>query len=206
MGYVKVSGDLTRVQNETVIGSLDILKGGVEVSGGWNDTFTAQIGRSILHANASNVYTNRVFDISGTNVVIRDFVITGGGIRGYQQAKPNGAGLRVTGTNIVLQSLIVTNNTSYDNYVTGAGIAILGRKASNVTVTRCKIVNNYARHAGGIYVGDNAGRYGRPVVIEYCDIMDNFLTTQAGTTGGGVYTGDSALDTFTRALVANCRI
>lgn len=81
MGQVKVSGDLTRPNGETVVGDLEIRAGGVTVSGGWDPTFTTQTGRSVLNANLANDATNRyrVFRIVGTNAVVSDFVVTRGG-------------------------------------------------------------------------------------------------------------------------------
>ncbi|MGQ9662581.1 MAG: hypothetical protein ACUVWX_09635 [Kiritimatiellia bacterium] len=207
LGYVKVAGNLQRVQNDPTTGDLRIRQGGLEMSGGWNDDFTAQIGKSVLDVNASSTYTNRVFTISGTNVVVRDFVVTKGGLRGSGTGlRGYGAGIFVTGPNVRLESLIVTNNVRYDNYVTGGGIAIYGNNAYNVTVSRCKVVNNTARNAGGILVAQNAGRYGRPVVIEYCDILDNVLSTSSGSSGAGLYLGESVDSTYIRVLIANCRV
>lgn len=206
-GYIKVSGDLQRVQNDPTTGDLRIRRGGLEMSGGWNDGFTAQTGKSVLDVNASATYTNRVLTISGTNVVVRDFVMTKGGLKGYNVGlRGYGAGIFVTGPNVRLESLVVTNNVRYDNYVTGGGIAIYGANAYNVTVSRCKVVNNTARTAGGIWVTQNAGRNGRPVVIEYCDILDNVLSQSSGSSGAGLYLGESADNVYIRALIANCRI
>lgn len=113
----------------------------------------------------------------------------------------------MSGTNVTLQNITVTNNTSYDNYVPGGGIQIASIRASPVKVTRCTIVGNYATQGGGGIEVDSQAGYGTPVVIEYCDILQNRSIGVGGyAAGGGVGVGDASSGQYTQVLLANCRI
>ncbi|MCX7590982.1 MAG: hypothetical protein N2255_05070, partial [Kiritimatiellae bacterium] len=172
------------------------------LSGGWNGSFTAQIGKSVLNVNATNADQNRVLRITATNTAVSACVIRNGYLNTSGQ---NGAGIYVAANGATLQDLVVTNNICPQMYASvGGGICVIN--ADGVRISRCKVVNNQGGGGGGgIYIQDS-GETTWPTVVEYCDIFDNTTpsTSYNPSTGGGVHVGFSS--TYSHVVLANCRI
>lgn len=131
------SGDELKVQAGTYIGNFT-MKEGVNVSGGWNESFTAQTDyATILDANASGRVVNQEAAFSTltiwSNLTIQNGNVTGNG---------GGAWLCVNGQ---LKHCTITNNTS-----TGYGGGVGNDATGSVLIEDCIISSNTGVAGGGV--------------------------------------------------------
>jgi len=142
-GTVKLEGDFARTSGDATVGDLAITNANMALSGGWDSTFTAQIGRSDLNVNASGGDQYRVLRITGTNSTV-----TGCRMRNGYFSSGTGPGVYVSGNACVLQDLVVTNNIATSMYNSHGGGVVIG-SADGVRVSRCTIVKNHVVRYGG---------------------------------------------------------
>lgn len=163
------SGDEVKVQAGTFTGNFT-MKDGVQVSGGWNETFTTQTDyATILDAQGSGRVLNQPADFA-TMTIWENFTIQ----NGNDETTTGGGGVWLAEYGQVKHCLIQNNKTK--GY--GGGVGNNKTSASlhgNIMIDECIIRNNYSELQGG---GCRIGRTVRNSIIEY---------NQSKKDGGGVY-------------------
>jgi Zn-dependent metalloprotease len=156
------------------------------LSGGWNEIFSIQSGRSIIDGqNARTVINN-----FGMNTIIDHFIIENGM---HSQSWFDGGGITNNGVLTVKNSLIMHNITSgYGGGISGGSVtlnnsAIFNNKSTfegggiytqqSITITNSTISNNVAGQDGG-----GIGIQSASLTITNSTITNNF-----GRSGGGVH-------------------
>ena len=162
------SGDELKVQAGTYIGNFT-MKEGVNVSGGWNEGFTAQTDyATILDANASGRVVNQTAAFS-TLTVWSNLTIQNGNVSG----NGGGAWLNVKGQ---LKHCKITNNTS-----TGYGAGVGNDATGSVLVDDCIISSNTGAAGGGVRLKGTIQN----------SVIENNRSSAAG--GGVVMLGGAAM-------------
>ena len=163
------SGDEVKVQAGTFTGNFT-MKDGVQVSGGWDETFTTQTEyATILDAQGSGRVLNQAADFA-TMTIWENFTIQ----NGNDETTTGGGGVWLAEYGQVKHCLIQNNKTK--GY--GGGVGNNKTSASlhgNIMIDECIIRNNYSELQGG---GCRIGRTVRNSIIEY---------NQSKKDGGGVY-------------------
>ena len=148
------SGDTVKVQAGTYQGNFS-MKEGVNVSGGWNEGFTAQTDyATILDANADGRVLEQPFDFT-TLTVWSNFTIQNGNLMTISAVPANGlsSGVALGKKGQVKHCLIQNNTFSYNGNCMGGGVgndAI--DAATDVCAEDCIIRNNCGTHGGGARV------------------------------------------------------
>jgi len=114
------------------------------LSGGWDSTFTAQSGFSVLDGQNSS---GGVYVTSGGNGTLDRFII-----RNVRDSYSYGGGVTLYGR-LVLKNSTVSGNTAADD---GGGIYLTGGSASLIA-ENTTIANNKAQRGGGIFDSYSAG-------------------------------------------------
>lgn len=168
------SGDELKVQAGTYIGNFT-MKEGVQVSGGWNEGFTAQTDyATILDANESGRVVNQPSNFASltiwSNLTIQNGKLT-------ENIDTYGAGVFLRKNGQVKHCIIQDNTFTY----TGANCIGGGvgnnevNEHSDVLIDDCIIRRNLATHGGGVRIVGT---------IQNSVIEDNATTNNAG---GGVH-------------------
>jgi len=154
-------------------------------------------GTTIVARNQAGSY--RIFNISGTNIILDGFTITNGYISSY------GGGIYLSGIGVTVRNCIVANNSATHPSYGGGGIYISGA-TTNGLIENCRIVNNTSFNIGGgliwyspttilsnSVVGWNSatniggGMYVSGGQVINCTIIENTSTNIGG--GLGIYSG-----------------
>jgi hypothetical protein len=204
-------GDVIKVSNHTYYFSgypwdneVVLISKSIELSGGWNSTFTTQSGHTEIDAQNQK----RGIQInSGLSVSIISFAIHNGKSSG-------GAGIRNVG-NTTLTDVLIFDNLSLTTYSGGgiensglmvindsfifnnqsmSGAGIYGGSGSVTRINHTAVYANIASVRGG---GIDIGSYDGQLIIQDSTISNNV----AGQSGGGVYT--SKTTTLNNVTVAN---
>ncbi|HET9906171.1 MAG TPA: choice-of-anchor Q domain-containing protein, partial [Anaerolineales bacterium] len=206
------NGDTIQVASGNYIGTgtaVVLINKSVVLSGGWNAGFTTQSGMSIIDGQGARPGVSQE---PNTSLSIERFVVQ----NGYSQY---GGGIITSGSSLVLNEVLVQNNTCYcfsgDG---GGGIAIWG--GALVTVTNSTITGNYAgSFGGGIFnkngtltlnnstiSGNDADGEAGGGIFSYSTVTLN-NTTVSGNNGGGIYfyndSGGAITFKMKNSLVAN---
>lgn len=154
----------------------------LDISGGWNSNFTAQIGESIL--NGGHIATHVVNLMNCSNVVLTNIAV----IQGYStNIFDVGGGIYISNCNNCSFYCVVSNNCSYY----GGGYYIQESKRINVFGT---ISSNLAYAGGGMNI----------VNLDDSCIYSEIIGNVASYTGGGVWLESSINNTFSN-IVSNNR-
>ena len=175
------SGDVIKVQAGTYQGNFS-MKEGVNVSGGWNEGFTAQTDyATILDANADGRVLEQPSNFT-TWTIWSNFTIQNGNLKAISATPANGlsSGVALGKKGQVKHCLIQNNTFSYNGNCMGGGVgndAI--DAATDVCAEDCIIRNNCGTHGGGVRV--------RGTVLN-CIIENNNTNNSIKTgPGGGVH-------------------
>lgn len=205
------SGDELKVQAGTYIGNFT-MKEGVQVSGGWNEGFTAQTDyATILDANESGRVVNQAAAFS-TLTVWSNLTIQNGKFTSQQTDKA-GAGVFLCDKGQVKHCLIQNNLfDAASGEASGGGVYENGYTTS-VLIDDCIIRGNTASHGGGVricgviqnsIIENNTTTINAcgGVQLHYGGAMYNCIVrNNTGKDSGGVrLTGDKA------CTIANCLI
>ena len=148
------SGDSVLVQAGTYYGNFT-MKEGVNVSGGWNEDFTAQTDyETILDANADGRVLEQPSNFT-TLTVWSNFTIQNGNLKAIRSVPASGlsSGVALGKKGQVKHCLIQNNTFSYNGNCMGGGVgndAI--DAATDVCAEDCIIRNNCGTHGGGARV------------------------------------------------------
>lgn len=202
--YVKVGGDLQAaldaasagdtlfVQSGTFTGNFT-MRNGVNVSGGWNETFTEQSDyATILDAQENGRVLNQgtAFTVPAMweNLTIQN----GGGTAALGDKGGFGVYLRSNGG---LRHCLVQNNkfTGASGESNGGGVRVDGSDATFVALKDCWIKGNQGSHAGGVCLGKGT--------MTDCIVEEN-TTTNNATGGVTVQDGSFLLNTIIRNNIA----
>ncbi|HUI90382.1 MAG TPA: choice-of-anchor Q domain-containing protein, partial [Anaerolineales bacterium] len=149
------------------------------LSGGWNDTFTAQNAPSILDGQNQMA----VVDITGNSDTLENFDIINGNSGG-------GSGISDSGTSLTLRRVGIYNNIATNSNGSsgdGGGIYLLGEP--NLDLENSTIANNTAqKYGGGIFV--RALVY--PVLSDLIKIQNSTIAGNTAEAGGGIYRDSNA--------------
>jgi len=194
------SGDSIRVAVGLYVGSdtyIVNLSKNLDLSGGWDNTFTSRIGKSTI--DGENVRTE-IYVSENVTGSLEHFILQNGitGIRNYGNLTINqsivqnnhcedcwGAGIFNFGILFIQWSSIIGNINPEG--VTGGGIFSGGIQNASLTILNSTISQNQADAGAGIY------SY-KPLVIINSTISNN--TSHFGhsnSSGGGIYQGGSSL-------------
>lgn len=159
-------GDTLFLQKGTFTGNF-IMRNGVNVSGGWNETFTERdiITGTTLDGNKTGRVLTQKEDFT-QETVYDNLVIQNGNVTG------DGGGV------YMLWKSKLTRCTIQNNVCTGEGGGVKQNKddnASDIVLDSCIIKNNIARAGGGLWMRSTAMN---------CTLQGNHTTTGAG--GGAV--------------------
>ena len=165
------SGDELKVQAGTYIGNFT-MKEGVQVSGGWNESFTAQTDyATILDANASGRVLHQAAAFS-TLTVWSNLTIQNGKFTAQQTDKA-GSGVFLCDKGQVKHCLIQNNLFDASSGEASGGGVYENGYTTSVLVDDCIIRGNSASHAGGVRI---------------CGVMQNSIiennTTSINACGG----------------------
>ena len=166
------SGDTVKVQAGTFTGNF-IMKNGVNVSGGWNESFTSQTKYgTILDGNASGRVLKQEADFDQMtvwdNLTIQNGKLTSDG---------KGAGVYLLWKSKLTNCLIQNNTYASGVNCEGGGLAQdKDNNAGDVIADNCLIRNNKATHGGGVWIRST---------ITNCTIENNRAETSTGGQGGG---------------------
>ena len=167
------AGTTVYVQAGTYYGNFT-MKDGVNVSGGWNEDFTAQTDFStILDANASGRVVNQPSNFASltiwSNLTIQNGKLT-------ESLDTYGAGVFLRKNGQVKHCIIQDNTFTYSGNCIGGGVGNNEvNEHSDVLIDDCIIRRNLATHGGGVRIVGTI----QNSVIEY-----NSTTSNAG---GGVH-------------------
>ncbi|MCA9873563.1 MAG: hypothetical protein KC441_07910, partial [Anaerolineales bacterium] len=150
-------------------GTLLVLTQTVNLSGGWNDTFTEQDGYSVLDAQGAG----RVIYVGpGAIPTIDGFDIIRGSVSG-----PNGNG---AGICIDSAAPVIRHNRFYSNTATNGG-AIYGVDSAAVIEAGNRLYHNTATAGAGLYLTSSAGIT--------ATVQNNFIYRNFSVNGGAFYNG-----------------
>ena len=167
------AGTTVYVQAGTYYGNFT-MKDGVNVSGGWNEDFTAQTDFStILDANASGRVVNQPSNFASltiwSNLTIQNGKLT-------ESLDTYGAGVFLRKNGQVKHCIIQDNTFTYSGNCIGGGVGNNEvNEHSDVLIDDCIIRRNLATHGGGVRIVGT---------IQNSVIEDNSTTSNAG---GGVH-------------------
>ncbi len=167
------AGTTVYVQAGTYYGNFT-MKDGVNVSGGWNEDFTAQTDFStILDANASGRVVNQPSNFASltiwSNLTIQNGKLT-------ESLDTYGAGVFLRKNGQVKHCIIQDNTFTYSGNCIGGGVGNNEvNEHSDVLIDDCIIRRNLATHGGGVRIVGT---------IQNSVIEDNSTTNNAG---GGVH-------------------
>lgn len=167
------AGTTVYVQAGTYYGNFT-MKDGVNVSGGWNEDFTAQTDFStILDANASGRVVNQPSNFASltiwSNLTIQNGKLT-------ESLDTYGAGVFLRKNGQVKHCIIQDNTFTYSGTCIGGGVGNNEvNEHSDVLIDDCIIRRNLATHGGGVRIVGT---------IQNSVIEDNSTTNNAG---GGVH-------------------
>ena len=212
-GWVKISGDLERTVGDATTGDLNVATGNLKISGGWDDGFTGQSGRSTLDVNGEYAVADRfrVVTITGSNATLEGLKITDG-----SAPYASGAGVYMAGTANRISNCEISANKQYYTHFNnhnGGGIAVTAGSVDTphvienskiidnevnigpagggidvwrgkVVIANCEITGNAARVRGG---GISIGTYSAKVVVFGSLIANNGDTDANGVNGAGVH-------------------
>ena len=171
------SGTEIKVQAGTYIGNFT-MKEGVNVSGGWNESFTAQTDyATILDANANGRVLEQPANFA-TLTVWSNFTIQNGNLKAISAIPANGlsSGVALGKKGQVKHCLIQYNTYTYSGSCMGGGVGNDAVDANmDVCVDDCWIRNNKGSHGGGVRVRGTVQN----------SIIENNLTE--ANAGGGVH-------------------
>lgn len=166
------SGDQVKVQAGTFTGNFT-MKEGVQVSGGWNETFTSQTDyATVLDANADGRVLNQPSDFS-ILTIWRNFTIQNGNLKAIDGNKSLGSGVALFKNGRIVKCLVQNNTYSYSGNCLGGGLGNDSGSASDIMADSCIIRNNKASHGGGVRIRGT---------IQNSIIEDNL--TEANAAGG----------------------
>ena len=148
------SGDSVLVQAGTYYGNFT-MKEGVNVSGGWNEDFTAQTDyETILDANADGRVLEQPSNFT-TLTVWSNFTIQNGNLKAIRSVPASGlsSGVALGKKGQVKHCLIQNNTFSYNGNCMGGGVGNDDiDAATDVCAEDCIIRNNCGTHGGGARV------------------------------------------------------
>ena len=145
------SGDTVLVQAGTYEGNFT-MKDGVNVSGGWNEDFTAQTEHaSILDANNSGRVLNQLAGFSKLTIW-DNFTIQNGKLAAPDGVKNLGAGVALMKKGRVINCLIQNNTFEYSGNCIGGGIGQDVGDRNDTCAINCVVRNNQASHGGGVRI------------------------------------------------------
>ena len=175
------AGDELKVQAGTYIGNFS-MREGVNVSGGWNEGFTAQTDyATILDANADGRVLEQPSNFT-TWTIWSNFTIQNGNLKAISATPANGlsSGVALGKKGQVKHCLIQNNTFSYNGNCMGGGVGNDAVDvATDVCAEDCIIRNNCGTHGGGVRV--------RGTVLN-CIIENNNTNNSIKTgPGGGVH-------------------
>ena len=191
------AGDTVLVQEGKFIGNFT-MKEGVQVIGGWDETFTSKKDyATILDANADGRVLNQPAAFT-TLTVWSNFTIQNGKLTA-QPTDKGGAGVFLNKNGRVQDCLIQNNvvDAAVTSETAGGGVSCNSANADPDTVAyNCIIKNNSATHGGGVRVN------GKGVVVYKCVIEGNQTTNNVG---GGVqlHNGSHLVNCIVRNNKAN---
>ena len=137
-----VAGDTLLVATGTYTGSggsVVVLIKDLTLSGGWDETFTSQTGRSVI--DGENARNGISVPYGDTDINLSRFVV--------QHASTGGSG---GGISVVHGSMLIENSLIVDNYATAGGGGISVLSYSTVTIRDSAIVGNTSpQWGGGVY-------------------------------------------------------
>lgn len=210
------AGDVVKVQAGTFTGNFT-MKEGVNVSGGWDETFTTQSDfATVLDANANGRVLNQTADF--TTVTVWSNMTIQNGYLAAQQGDQQAAGAVLKRLGRLVHCLVQNNNVAASGTFMGGGVASnTGMANPDTVVIDCIIRNNKASHGGGMRTN------GKGMVILNSVIENNETTNNAagglqmhngGTIQGCVVRGNKAngdtggirLTGGNVATVSNCLI
>ena len=177
------AGTTVYVQAGTYYGNFT-MKDGVNVSGGWNEDFTAQTDFStVLDANASGRVVNQAAAFS-TLTIWSNLTIQNGSLDS-KQSDEGGAGVWLNKNGQVKHCLIQNNTYTYGSgNCLGGGIGNNAvTAATDVLVDDCIVRNNRATHGGGVRIRGT---------IQNSEVYSNTATNNSGGVfilGGGFMSG-----------------
>ena len=147
-------GDTLKVQAGTYYGNF-FMKEGVNVSGGWNEDFTAQTDyATILDANADGRVLEQPSNFT-TLTVWSNFTIQNGNLKAIRSVPAHGlsSGVALGKKGQVKHCLIQNNTFSYNGNCMGGGVGNDSiDAATDVCAEDCIIRNNCGTHGGGARV------------------------------------------------------
>ena len=175
------AGDELKVQAGTYIGNFS-MREGVNVSGGWNEGFTAQTDyATILDANADGRVLEQPSNFT-TWTIWSNFTIQNGNLKAISATPANGlsSGVALGKKGQVKHCLIQNNTFSYNGNCMGGGVGNDAVDvATDVCAEDCIIRNNCGTYGGGVRV--------RGTVLN-CIIENNNTNNSIKTgPGGGVH-------------------
>ena len=191
-GLVKLAGDFVRTTDDDMVGTLQLTNANLTLSGGWNSTFTTQSGRSVLNANAFNAGGNQFRVLQ---VAATNVLLQSVVLTNGWAVSGGGGGALITsgGVNARLQNLVVANNTCPGGYAGNSGGGIGIADAPGVRISDSDIYGNSAcETGGGISLFSQDPSFAPPVIIERCRIRKN-RTTQSNYNYAGNAGGGIAL-------------
>lgn len=178
-------GDMIKVAKGTYVGSgsqVVLLDKSVTLSGGWDTTFTNQVGTSKIDGQRAR---RGIFVNSQVVATLDHFTV----LNGTDQVSGEGwgAGIKNLGTLTITESSIIKNNASkHNNGGYGAGIYSTGQ----LTLTNTLISKNVAFSGGGGIYAEGT------VTIRDSTISDNKIgapNTLASHGGAGIWVNNATL-------------
>ena len=182
------AGTTVYVQAGTYYGNFT-MKDGVNVSGGWNEDFTAQTDFStILDANASGRVVNQPSNFASltiwSNLTIQNGKLT-------ESLDTYGAGVFLRKNGQVKHCIIQDNTFTYSGNCIGGGVGNNEvNEHSDVLIDDCIIRRNLATHGGGVRivgtiqnsVSSTTPRPAMPVAVCICSTVAVCTTASFATT------------------------
>ena len=176
---------------------------GINLSGGWNATFTARDGFSTIDGQHTRqgVYMDTVMDVTLDRFIVKNGTYSeGGGIRNpgasvnltiSNSSIQNNSATSYHGGGIYNNGNLILTNTTVSNNSAAYGGGIDNYPFGNLTLNNSTVSNNSATDGGGIY---NEGN----LTLNNTTISDNSASSQGGgifneSTGGGVILQNSIL-------------
>lgn len=144
-------GDQVKVQAGTFYGNFT-MKEGVQVSGGWNETFTTQTEYgTILDAQGNGRVLDQVKDFA-TLTIWSNFTIQNGNLKDADGNKNLGSGVALFKNGRIVKCLVQNNTYSYSGNCLGGGLGNDAGAASDIMADSCIIRNNKGSHGGGVRI------------------------------------------------------
>ena len=154
------------------------------------------LDKEIYHSQGEPIHINKAVNIKGdspngivtldsnflSNAIIIDETASGITISNCKIINGdswNGGAIIVNAPNVVVENCVFENNNAHS----GGAIMIF---SSDVTINDCIFENNNARGGGAVNVGyevDINPNYGRNLLIQNCNFINNFATHAAGALG-----------------------